>query len=109
MKDCIFCKIAHGEVHSEVIYEDDKVFAFLDNSPKTPGHTLLIPKAHYEWFQDIPDDISDDLFRIAKKLARELKETMNADYIRLGIVGTDIPHTHIHLVPSKFGHKVHID
>ena len=101
--NCIFCKIVKKEISSDVVYEDEKVVAFLDIHPHAPGHSLLIPKEHIPWFIDLPDEISDDLFRSAKKVAKILKNKYSADYIRLGIVGTDIPHTHIHLVPQKFG------
>jgi histidine triad (HIT) family protein len=103
MENCIFCKIAKGEIPSKKVYEDDRVYAFFDIHPKAPGHTLLVPKEHYQWFQDLPEDISDDLFRAAKKIATDLKEEWSADYVRLGIVGTDIPHVHVHLVPQKLG------
>lgn len=102
MSDCIFCKIGRGEVPAEKTYEDDKVVAFLDIHPKAPGHTLVIPKSHYQWFYELPDEISDDLFRTAKKLAKQIKEERSADYIRFSIVGTDVPHVHIHLIPRKF-------
>lgn len=105
MENCIFCKIAIGEIPANKVYEDDTVIAFLDISPKAPGHTLLIPKAHYPWFQDLPDDIYNTLFRAAKKIAQDIKIQNNADYVRLGIVGTDVPHTHIHLVPQKLSDK----
>lgn len=101
MENCIFCKIASGKIPSEKVYEDDDLFAFLDINPRAPGHTLLIPKAHYPWFQELPDDISDKLFRKAKVLAKELKEKHAADYIRLDIVGTDVAHVHVHLIPQK--------
>lgn len=101
METCIFCKIVKGEIPSNKIYEDDEFLAFLDIHPKAPGHTLLIPKAHYTWFTDVPNDLSDKLFRNAHKISQELKEKYKADYVRLGIVGTDVPHTHIHLIPLK--------
>ncbi len=103
MKDCIFCKIVRGEIPTEKSYEDETVIAFPDIHPKAPGHTLLIPKAHYEWFQDLPDDISTPLFATSKKLAKDLKEQTGADYIHLSIVGRDVPHVHIHLIPRKLG------
>lgn len=99
MPDCIFCKIAKGEIPAQKTYEDDTVVAFLDIHPKAPGHTLLVPKAHYQWFDELPDDISDHLFRVAKKLARTLKENRPADYVHLSIVGKDVPHVHVHLIP----------
>lgn len=101
MNDCIFCRIVKGEIPSNKVFEDDEFIAFLDIHPKAPGHTLLIPKQHYPWFTDVPDGLSDKLFRNAHKISKELKEKYNADYIRLGIVGTDVPHTHIHLIPLK--------
>ena len=105
MENCIFCKIAAGEIPAEKTYEDDTSIAFLDIHPKAPGHTLLIPKAHYQWFQELPDDISDSLFRAAKVVARDIKEKNGGDYVRLGIVGTDVPHVHLHLIPQKLGDK----
>lgn len=101
MPDCIFCKIGRGEIPAQKTYEDEEVLAFLDIHPKAPGHTLLIPKAHYEWFQELPDDISDHLFRAAKRLASELKSAHGADYVHLSIVGKDVPHVHVHLIPEK--------
>ena len=101
MKNCIFCKIAAGEIPAEKIYEDDRVVAFLDIHPKKPGHTLVIPKKHYRWFYDMPDDIYDDLFRTAKKVALDLKQKYNADFIHLSLVGTDVPHVHVHLIPRE--------
>jgi histidine triad (HIT) family protein len=101
MPNCIFCKIAKGEIPANKLYEDDKVVAFFDMAPKAPGHVLLIPKPHYEWFYEMPDDVSDDVFRTAKRLALELKNTYKADFVRLNIVGTDIPHVHLHLIPQR--------
>lgn len=99
--DCIFCKIVSKEIPSEIVYEDEKAIAFLDIRPIAPGHTLLIPKEHYHWFLDTPDTLSDHLFRTAKNLGKKLKAEYDADYVRLGIVGTDVPHWHIHLIPLK--------
>ncbi len=100
-ESCIFCKIVSGEIPSKKIFEDEHTIAFLDIHPKAPGHTLLIPKDHYPWWTDMPDDLSDHLFHTAKSLGNKLKAEYNADYIRLGIVGTDVAHTHIHLIPLK--------
>ena len=105
MDDCIFCKIASGEIPTEKTYEDVQFVAFLDIKPVTPGHTLLIPRAHYEWFYELPDSLYDDLFRTTKKLALQLKEKTGSDYVKLGIVGTDVRHSHIHLIPRKFSDK----
>lgn len=101
--NCIFCKIGSKQIPSKSIYENEFVMAFLDISPKAPGHTLLIPKEHYRWFIDLPDTLSDELFRAAKHVAKLLKQDHQADFVRLGIVGTDVPHVHIHLIPQKVG------
>lgn len=99
MDNCIFCKIAKGEIPAHKTFENDEFVAFLDIHPKAPGHTLLIPKAHYQWFTDLPDDLYAKLFEHAKVLARELKQQNGADYVHLSIVGKDVPHAHVHLIP----------
>lgn len=105
MEDCIFCKIILGEIPAQKTHEDETSIAFLDIHPKAPGHTLLVPKAHHQWFQELPDEISDPLFRAAKIIAKKIKNDVGADYVRLGIVGTDVPHVHLHLVPQKLSDK----
>ena len=102
MDDCIFCKIAAGKIPSEKIHhEDSDVVSFLDINPVSPGHTLVVPTAHYHWFYELPDELSNKLFKVARELARELKQKTGADYIQLSIVGKDVPHVHIHLIPRR--------
>lgn len=101
MDDCIFCKIASGDIPAEKSYEDDAFVAFLDIEPVSEGHTLLIPKKHYRWFYDMPDDEYSELFMKAKNLIPSLKDKYSTDYVKLGIVGTDVPHVHIHLIPKN--------
>jgi histidine triad (HIT) family protein len=103
MDDCIFCKIVRGEIPSEKVHhEDENVVSFLDIHPVRPGHTLVVPEGHYQWFWELPDDVADNLFKVARKLAPELKEKYGADYVQLSIVGKDVPHVHMHLIPRKF-------
>ena len=99
--DCLFCKIANKEIPSTIVAENETTIAFLDIHPKAEGHTLLIPKEHHRWFIDMPDELSDELFRAAKHVAKKLKEDYKGDFVRLGIVGTDVPHVHVHLIPQK--------
>lgn len=107
MEDCIFCKIVRGEIGSEKVHhENDRVVSFSDIHPVRPGHTLVVPAAHYQWFWELPDDLANDLFKVARTLAKELKETYRADYVRLSIVGKDVPHVHVHLIPQTFSDKV---
>ncbi|HVZ75976.1 MAG TPA: HIT family protein [Candidatus Paceibacterota bacterium] len=101
MDNCIFCKIVRGEIPAQKVYEDEHFIAFLDINPRAPGHTLLIPKQHYQWFIELPDDLYIELFKETKKLALELKEKYAADYVQLGIVGKDVPHAHVHLIPRQ--------
>jgi len=105
MEDCIFCKIVKKEVPSDIIYEDDKVFAFLDSNPVNFGHTLVIPKEHFKYMHDTPDDLVAQVFIEAKKLAEIIKKATKADFVAVSVVGRDVPHFHVHLVPrySKDG------
>lgn len=103
-KDCIFCKIASHEIAKEpadIVYEDADFIAFPDIHPTAPGHTILIPKEHYRWFEEIPDALYTKLFLTAKKIAAELKQKLDVDYIHLSIVGKDVSHVHVHLIPRK--------
>lgn len=101
MTDCIFCRIITKEISAEIVYEDDIAIAFLDAHPKALGHTLLIPREHYVWMQDVPDELLAKMFVTAKKLMIELQTKYSADYVQLDVVGKDVPHFHIHLVPQK--------
>jgi histidine triad (HIT) family protein len=101
MEECIFCKIAKGEIPTQKTYEDEFVIAFPDIHPKSPGHTLVIPKEHYRWFWQMPDELSDQLFKAAKKIAEQLVKEQQTEYIRLSIMGDEVPHVHIHLLPQR--------
>lgn len=106
MNDCIFCKIIKEEIPSTKIYEDENILAFLDIKPVNPGHTLVIPKKHYEKMETTSDEIVSNVFITAKKLMKVIKETMSADFVALSVVGIDVPHFHIHLIPRYFSDKM---
>lgn len=108
MENCIFCKIAAGKLPSTNTYEDETVLAFLDIKPKGPGHTIVVPKTHYRWFEEMPDELYDHVFRISKKLALKMKRD-GADHVQLGIVGKDVPHVHVHLIPRAAGQRAAAD
>ena len=108
MQDSIFTKIIRGEVSSYKVYEDDRVLAFLDIHPIQPGHTLVIPKKQVEFVWDLSDADYDDLLRVTKKVALHLRKTLNRQYVHAKIVGTDVPHAHIHLVPFNDGDHLHV-
>ena len=99
MTDCLFCKIIQKEIPASIVYEDDTALAFLDINPVTDGHTLLIPKEHHSWIHETPDELLGETFIIAKKLMLALKDAFNADFINVSVVGKDVPHFHIHLIP----------
>ena len=104
MENCIFCKIVKGEIPAEKIYEDKKFLAFLDISPATEGHTLIITKEHYENIFDIPRDVLKENIEVAQKIASLLKEKLGAKGINLlnsnnKIAQQEIPHYHLHVIP----------
>lgn len=101
MEDCIFCKIISGEVPTHALYENEFVIAFPDINPVAPGHTLVIPKVHYRWFYEVPQEAASEWFGAAQMLALKLKEDHSSDYVELSIVGIDVPHVHIHLIPRN--------
>ena len=98
-EDCIFCKIIAGEIPSAKIYEDEKILAFLDINPVNHGHVLLIPKTHHPKIEETPDEVVADMFVKSKKLMGAIKRAMKAEYVVISVVGTDVPHLHIHLIP----------
>ena len=94
----IFSKIIAGEIPCYKIYEDDKVFAFLDIHPETMGHTLVIPKNEVDKIYDLPDEDYQALMAAVKKLSKHMEEKLDAR-ILWKVVGTDVPHAHVHLMP----------
>lgn len=99
----IFQKIIAGELPAYKIYEDERALAFLDIYPKGIGHTLLIPKKPYAYVWDMSNEDYQHIMQIAKQLALHLKAQMQTEFVRLDIVGTDVPHAHIHLIPFNLG------
>jgi histidine triad (HIT) family protein len=102
MKDCLFCKIVSGEIPCVKIWEDEDSLAFLDINPASDGHTLLIPKEHYKNMEETPKDLLAKLFINAQGLMPKLRKSLDADFVAVSVVGNDVPHFHIHLVPRKF-------
>ncbi|WP_186579154.1 HIT family protein [Aquibacillus kalidii] len=102
--DCIFCKIANGEIPSAKVYEDEHVYAFLDISQVTKGHTLIIPKIHAKDIYETPEDVASELFKRAPKVANAIKEAYNPVGINIlnnngEEAGQSVFHLHIHLIP----------
>lgn len=95
----IFSKIIAGEIPSYKIAEDDKHFAFLDIFPVAKGHTLVVPKKEIDYFFDLEDDDLSALMLFAKKVAAAVEKTIPCERIGMTVLGLEVPHAHIHLVP----------
>ena len=102
MDNCIFCKIANGDIPSKTIYEDEIVKVYLDINPNSPGHTLIIPKNHYTDLDDIDIEVLSHIMEVAKKIKKLIEEKLNPDGIKLvqnnGII-QEVKHYHLHIVP----------
>lgn len=104
MDNCIFCKIANGQIPSATIYEDDKFRVILDLSPAAKGHALILPKQHYRNIFDIDEATAADLFVLAKKVACAAKEALNCDGLNIiqnneEVAGQTVFHFHLHIIP----------
>jgi histidine triad (HIT) family protein len=103
-EDCAFCRNARGETDAHVVFEDEVSLAFLANRPLFPGHSLLIPRTHYETIWDLPDDLVGPLFLNARLLSRAVREAMGAQgaFVALNnVVSQSVPHLHVHIVPRN--------
>ena len=95
----IFSRIVAGEIPCYKVAEDEKYFAFLDISPVAKGHTLVIPKHEVDYIFDLDDEEYAGLTAFAKKVAAAMKKVMPCKRIGVAVLGLEVPHTHIHLVP----------
>lgn len=103
MDNCIFCKISKGEIPSDKVYEDKNFLAFLDIKPVSDGHLIIIPREHVVWMQEADDETIGNIFKLTKKLMLTLKNRLGCDYVQESVVGNEIPHFHIHLIPRYYG------
>lgn len=94
----IFTKIINGEIPSYKIYEDEKTLAFLDINPETKGHVLVVPKLEVDKIYDLPDEDFDALMHTVKKLSTHMEKVLEKR-ILWKVIGTDVPHAHVHLLP----------
>lgn len=114
-KECLFCKIGKGEIPSQKIYEDESAFAFLDISPCAPGHTMVIPKTHFETITELPDEKLTSFFKAVKEVIVMIEKTLNPNGFTLGInhgkaSGQAIDHLHFHIIPrwsDDKGNSIH--
>ena len=97
----LFTKIVLGEIPSYKIYEDDNFLVFLDAFPLAKGHTLVIPKQEIDYLFDLPDDLYSEIQMLVKKIAVALKIAIPCKRIGVAVLGLEVPHAHIHLVPMN--------
>ncbi len=102
--ECIFCKIAGGEIPSKTIYEDEQFRVILDISPATRGHALILPKEHYADLYELPENAAADVMKLAKKLAAHMTEVLQCDGFNIvqnngEVAGQTVFHFHMHLIP----------
>ena len=102
--DCIFCKISNKEIPTRIITDTKNSIAFLDAFPLSAGHTLVIPKSHYEKIQDMPNEVSADLFSTVHKIIPKIDKISGATLLAIHNgkeSGQEIPHVHVHLIPRR--------
>lgn len=105
MKDsCVFCRIVTGDLAAPIVFEDKNSIAFLDHRPLFPGHSLLVPRAHYETLADLPSGQIGPLFTNAQLLAKAVELAMQAEGTFVAMnnrVSQSVPHLHVHIVPRR--------
>lgn len=113
--DCIFCKLANGEIPTNAIYEDDDFKVILDVAPATRGHALILPKDHADNIYELSDEIASKVFVLAKKMATKMTEKLQCEGFNLlqnngEIAGQTVKHFHIHLIPryKEDGQRTHL-
>ena len=102
--DCIFCKIASGEVPAKILTETENTIAFMDAFPLTKGHSLVVPKKHYEKIQDMPSEENSELFDTVQKMISKVDAITGATLVAVHNgkeSGQEIPHVHVHLIPRS--------
>lgn len=95
----IFTKIINREIPAFIVAEDDHFIAFLDIMPLVKGHLLVVPKKEVDYIFDLEDDVLTDLHLFAKKVARAQEKVIPCERIGLTVIGLEVPHVHIHLIP----------
>jgi len=111
IESCEFCRIVGRHVQVSSVYEDDYVLAFLDNRPASDGHTLVIPKGHFETIYDIPDEETAHVFAVVRKVALAIRRAMNPDGLtviqRNGKAAEQhVLHLHVHVIPRYSGQNL---
>lgn len=108
MGDCVFCKIAEKKIPSKLIYEDEETMAFLDINPGAPGHSLIIPKKHYDTLFEMPEDEVSTLFKTVAKIVNAINRVVKPDGVNVfqnnkAAAGQLVNHVHVHVFPRFHG------
>lgn len=102
----IFTRIIHREISGHIVAEDDRYIAFLDIHPLAKGHTLVVPKKEVDYIFDLDDDTLSGLHIFSKKIAQALKKVVPCERIGVTIIGLEVPHAHVHLIPINGVHDM---
>ena len=102
----IFTKIVAGEIPSHKVWEDEQHLAFLDVRPVQPGHTLVIPKREVNYLFDLGPEEYEELWRAVRTVETRLKERLGCARVVLLVIGWEVPHVHVHLIPTNAMHEV---
>lgn len=107
-EDCIFCKIANGEIPSQTLYEDERFRVILDLGPAAKGHALVLPKEHFANLYELPEDWCAKAFLLAQRMAAQMTERLHCDGFNIvqnngEVAGQTVFHFHIHLIPRYEG------
>jgi histidine triad (HIT) family protein len=104
--DCIFCKIANGDIKADVIDEDEDTVTFLDASPVFPGHLLIVPRRHFETLADLPDSLLAPVFLQARRATQAVVAGLGAEGSFMAVnnkISQTVPHLHVHVIPRRKG------
>lgn len=113
MKTCVFCQIIKGKIPAQIVYQNDKVLAFLDNQPKTAGHTLVVPKKHFVNIFDIPEDMLAEVVGVTQKIAQKINQNLQPQGLNIcqnngAVAGQSVDHLHFHIIP-RYQHSPKIE
>lgn len=108
VEDCIFCRIVKGEIPASKVFESDSILSFLDINPVSRGHTLVIPRLHYETLEDFPDELLAELSKAVKQISAAAARAVGADGYNIQMsnrpaAGQVVPHAHFHIIPRFEG------
>ena len=103
MDDCLFCQLSEGKIPAKVVHQDPHTIAFLDIAPRSPGHTMVIPRVHAAVLSELPPEEVEPLFRSVQKVSQILKRSLSPDGLTIGInegtvSGQAVPHLHVHIM-----------